>query len=70
MAPRSSKSRRISEEWQRDIDAVALIRDSGVLNPDAKLDDILKLSERLSTEARARGHVFIFRNVVLVECPL
>lgn len=69
MATRPSKPRRTSEEWQRDVDALALIKDSGVLNPDAKLDDILKLSERLGTQARADGHVFIFRNVVLVECP-
>jgi hypothetical protein len=51
------------------MDAVALIRDSGVLNPHAKLDEMLKLSERLSREAREQGHIFIFTNVVLVSCP-
>jgi hypothetical protein len=46
-----------------------MIKASGILSPSAKLDDILKLSERLSSQALAGGHTFIFRNVVFSECP-
>jgi len=54
---------------KRDLKAIALIRASGVLSKDAKLDEVIKLSERLGAEAQARGHIFIFRNVVLSKCP-
>ena len=64
-----AKSRRASEQRKADLAAIAMIKASGILNPNAKLDDILRLSERLSSEAAAGGHTFIFRNVVFSECP-
>lgn len=69
MGKRSTKSAAVTAERKRDLEAIALIRSSGILNPDAKLDAVLKLSEQLNAEAQAKGHIFIFRNVVLVECP-
>ena len=70
MAKRSAKSAgAVTAERKRDLEAIALIRSSGILNPDVKLDAVLKLSEQLNAEAQAKGHIFIFRNVVLVECP-
>ena len=70
MARRSSKPQAAAAaQRKRDLEALALIKSSGVLKPNAKLDAVLKLSERLGAEARARGHIFIFRNVVFLECP-
>jgi hypothetical protein len=70
MAKRRSKPTSVaSSQRKQDLEAIALIKSSGILNPNAKLDEVLKLSERLTAEAQAKGHVFIFRNVVLVECP-
>jgi hypothetical protein len=69
MATSAAKSRRASEQRKRDLAAIAMIKASGILSPSAKLDDILKLSERLSSQALAGGHTFIFRNVVFSECP-
>jgi hypothetical protein len=66
---KSAKSRRAPDQRKRDLAAIAMIKASGILNPNAKLDDVLRLSERLSTEALAGGHTFIFRNVVFSECP-
>jgi len=57
-----------ADQRRRDMEAMAMIRASGILNPNARLDDVLKLSERLGAQAQA-GHVFIFREVVFVECP-
>ena len=69
MARKARKSGSASVERKRDLAAIAIIKSSGILNPDAKLDAIIKLSEQLNTEARAGGHVFIFSNVVFRECP-
>jgi hypothetical protein len=69
MATSAAKSRRASGQRKRDLAAIAMIKASGILSPSAKLDDILKLSERLSSQALAGGHTFIFRNVVFSECP-
>jgi hypothetical protein len=71
MAKRRAKpASAASPPRKQDLDAIALIRSSGILNPNARLDEVLKLTERLNAEAQAKGHVFIFRNVVLVECPV
>jgi hypothetical protein len=51
-----------------DSKALALIRASGILNPNAKLDRIMSLSGQIESKAQARGHIFIFRNVVLIGC--
>jgi hypothetical protein len=70
MAKRSVKrSKGTSVQRKRDLKAIALIKSSGILNPNAKLEAVLEASERLDAEAQARGHIFIFRNVVLAECP-
>jgi hypothetical protein len=66
---KSAKSRRALEQRERDLAAIAMIKASGILNPNVKLDDLLRLSERLNREAAAAGHIFIFRNVVFRECP-
>ena len=71
MAKRRATSQdAISAQRKRDLEAIALIRSSGILNPNAKLDEVLKLSEQLTAQAADGGHIFIFRNVVLIECPI
>jgi hypothetical protein len=52
--------------------AIALIKASGILNPDAKLDGLLKVAQKFGTATPAaapRFHVFVFREVVFVKCP-
>jgi hypothetical protein len=70
MARQSAKPQAAAAaQRKRDLEALALIKSSGILKPNAKLDAVLKLSGRLGAEARARGHIFIFSNVVFRECP-
>jgi hypothetical protein len=53
--------------------ALALVRASGILNRNVKLDAILKASEQLGLgdeAARAKGfHTFIFREFIVTEKP-
>ena len=70
MAKRSTKpAAAAAAQHKRDLDAITLIRSSGILNPHAKLDEVLKLTERLNATTQAKGHIFIFTNVVFSKCP-
>jgi hypothetical protein len=69
MARRARKAGSTSSDEKQDLAAIAIIKSSGILNRNAKLDAIIKLSEQLHTEAQAGGHVFIFTNVVFRKCP-
>lgn len=51
---------------QRDAQAIELIRSSGILNPDAKLEDLLGLTDSLTRQSP--GHIFIFHEVVFIKC--
>lgn len=71
---KQNKSRRNKKRpVESDAKALALIKASGILNSNAELDEILKLTEQLGIEAspgvQTRGHIFIFREVVFIECP-
>ena len=69
MAKSTKEARRGGAQFDRDLKAIAMIKKSGLLNPDAKLDEVLRASEQAATRSNRGGHIFIFRNVVLVECP-
>lgn len=69
---RKTRPQRDDTPTEIDAKAVELIKASGILNPDAKLDGLLRLAQELEPDvsaARPRFHIFIFREVVFVKCP-
>lgn len=73
-ASRSTKQNKLRSQGKRlqksDIKALALIRASGVLNPDTKLDEIFSVAEKLGIEGKvARGTVFIYEGFIYDPCP-
>jgi len=69
MPAKARGSRKVPDARKRDAAAIALIRQSGLLNPNATLDDILRVSERLKAGATAQSAVFIFTQFVFRDCP-
>jgi hypothetical protein len=68
MAKSTKASKRAQTGSNRDLKAIALIRESGLLNPDAKLEEVLRLFDRTGGSAKGTDHFFIFRNYVLSGC--
>jgi hypothetical protein len=50
-----------------DADALKILKESGILNPDVTLEEMFKLSEKLAAVVEARGS-FIFRDFVYRPC--
>jgi hypothetical protein len=69
MPAKARVSRKAADARKRDAAAIALIRESGLLNPSATLDDILKVSEKLRAGATTQGAVFIFTQFAFRDCP-
>ena len=69
MPAKARKAGKVPDTRKRDAAAIALIRESGLLNPSATLDDVLKVSEQLRAGATAQGAVFIFTQFVFRDCP-
>ena len=69
---RKTRPQRDDTATELDAKAVELIRASGILNTDAKLDGLLRIAQELEPDisaAKPRFHAFIFREVVFVKCP-
>jgi hypothetical protein len=69
MPAKTRGSRKVTDAPKRDAAAIAMIQASGLLNPNATLDDILKVSEQLKARAAPAGAVFIFTQFVFRDCP-
>jgi hypothetical protein len=69
--PKSRKTSKSSPDRSNiDLKAIALIRQSGLLNPDAKLDEVLRFFEQTGTSAKSLSgaHLFIYTNYVFSGC--
>jgi hypothetical protein len=49
-----------------DAEVLAMLKASGILNPDVTLDELVKLSQKLAISPQARG--FIFRDFLYRPC--
>jgi len=69
---RNTRPQTAATSSKMDAKAIELIKSSGILNPNAKLDGLLRVAQELEPEAvdaKPRFHIFVFREVVFVKCP-